>query len=341
MPRLRTLNTKKAPEGWDDVLPQLEEFQSQMRDAVNEPHEGKRRNEATWPITKIHYERSRYIYELYYTRKAISRELYDYLLREKYADAALIAKWKKPGYEYLCSLQAIDKRNSNFGTTSICRVPLHLRKSGQTLPSVTTGCISCASQEAGRLGGPIWWDTPRPADLVAWAKAGCPTADKPPKKRKVANSDDELEARALALRRGAAGGTRDKEAAELEAVAAAIRGVGTSLGTPNGDPAPPTPPDGFQPSSTFEGARPGWAFKMGPQGLGYYLDPRSDAAAPPPAPPTPPLARDDTEQDGPPPGPPTPPLARDDAEQGGDAPDEDSEDMESIDDVAKGDALPE
>eukprot|EP00913_Durusdinium_trenchii_P017531 g16472.t1 len=46
MPRIRTLATKKAPEGWEDVAPQLEEFANQMRDAVNEPHEGKRRNEA-------------------------------------------------------------------------------------------------------------------------------------------------------------------------------------------------------------------------------------------------------------------------------------------------------
>merc|ERR1719436_890873 len=230
MVRIRTLNTKKAPEGWDDVAPQLEEFHQQMRDAVNEPHEGKRRNEATWGITRIHYERSRYVYELYYKKKAISRELYDWLLKEKYADAGLIAKWKKPGYEYLCSLAAIDKRNSNFGTTAICRVPLHLRKPGSAQPSVTTGCISCASQEAGRLGGPIWWDSPRPADLIGWAKAGCPTADKPGKKRKALpdGEDAELEARAAALRRGpgAGGEARAAEAAELEAVAAALRGDG-------------------------------------------------------------------------------------------------------------------
>mmetsp|Transcript_50748 Transcript_50748/g.127901 ORF Transcript_50748/g.127901 Transcript_50748/m.127901 type:complete len:262 (-) Transcript_50748:90-875(-) len=228
MPRIRTLNTKKAPEGWEDVEPQLEEFHQQMRDAVNEPHEGKRRNEATWKITRIHHERSRYVYELFYKKKAISRELYDWLLREKYADAALIAKWKKPGYEYLCSLAAIDKRNSNFGTTSICRVPLHLRKPGATLPSVSTGCISCASQEAGRLGGPIWWDSPRPADLVGWAKAGCPTADKPGKKRKEApdGDDAELEARAAALRRGSGTESGAAEAAQLEALAAALRGDG-------------------------------------------------------------------------------------------------------------------
>lgn len=226
MPRIRTLNTKKPPEGWEDVEPQLQEFHQQMQDAVNEPHEGKRRNEATWGITKIHYERSRYIYELYYKKKAISRELYDFLLLEKFGDANLIAKWKKPGYEYLCSLQAIDKRNSNFGTTAICRVPLHLRKPGLTGPAVSTGCISCASQESGRLGGPIWWDSPRPADLVGWAKAGCPTADKPGKKRKEVDEEEELEARAAALRKGPAHGMEDRavEAEQLEAMAQALKG---------------------------------------------------------------------------------------------------------------------
>eukprot|EP00933_Yihiella_yeosuensis_P009569 TRINITY_DN11554_c0_g1_i1.p1 TRINITY_DN11554_c0_g1~~TRINITY_DN11554_c0_g1_i1.p1 ORF type:complete len:265 (-),score=84.27 TRINITY_DN11554_c0_g1_i1:146-940(-) len=232
MPRIRTLNTKKAPEGFDDVMPQLEEFAVQMRDAVNEPHEGKRRNEATWKITKIHWERSRYIYELYYKKKAISRELYDWLLLEKHGDAALIAKWKKPGFEYLCSLMAIDKRNSNFGTTAICRVPLHLRKPGPAQPAVSTGCISCSSQESGRLGGPIWWDSPRPADLVGWAKAGCPTADKPGKKRKTMDDaeDAELEARAAALRRGVNAGERTAEAEALEATAAALRGSGQAGG---------------------------------------------------------------------------------------------------------------
>jgi bud site selection protein 31 len=224
MPRIRTLNTKKAPEGWDEVVPQLEEFQSQMRDAVNEPHEGKRRNEATWPITKIHYERSRYIYELYYKKKAISRELYDYLLMEKWGDANLIAKWKKPGYEYVCSLQALDKKGTNFGTTSLCRVPLHLRKPGPQGASVNTGCISCSSTEAGRLGGPIWWDSPRPADLIGWAKAGCPTADKQGKKRKEVpdGEDAELEARAAALRKGP--GADPTQAAELQALSSRLAG---------------------------------------------------------------------------------------------------------------------
>jgi hypothetical protein len=46
---------------------------------------------------------------------------YDFLVREKVADGALIAKWRKPGYEILCSMLAIQKGNHNFGTTSHCR----------------------------------------------------------------------------------------------------------------------------------------------------------------------------------------------------------------------------
>jgi len=45
---------------------------------------------------------SRYIYDLYYEKEAISKQLYDWLLKNNYADANLIAKWKKQGYEKVC-----------------------------------------------------------------------------------------------------------------------------------------------------------------------------------------------------------------------------------------------
>lgn len=45
---------------------------------------------------------SRYIYDLYYEKEAISKQLYDWLLKNGYADANLIAKWKKQGYEKVC-----------------------------------------------------------------------------------------------------------------------------------------------------------------------------------------------------------------------------------------------
>lgn len=102
-----------------------------MRDAENESHEGKRKAESLWPIMRISHARSRYVYELYYKREAISRELYDWLLKEGYADAkyvlkllllllpltvlfsyfdSLVAKWKKTGYEKLCCLRCIQTR---------------------------------------------------------------------------------------------------------------------------------------------------------------------------------------------------------------------------------------
>ena len=47
----------------------------QMKEAVNEEHEGKRKNELTWKIHRIHWEKNRFIYDLKYVRKAISQEL--------------------------------------------------------------------------------------------------------------------------------------------------------------------------------------------------------------------------------------------------------------------------
>lgn len=61
-----------------------------MRDAENDPHEGKRKAESIWPIMRITHMRSRYIYDLCYKREAISRELYDWLLEQQYADAAYV-----------------------------------------------------------------------------------------------------------------------------------------------------------------------------------------------------------------------------------------------------------
>lgn len=50
-------------------------------------------------LTYMSFTGSRYIYDLYYEKEAISRKLYDWLLKNNYADANLLAKWKKQGYE--------------------------------------------------------------------------------------------------------------------------------------------------------------------------------------------------------------------------------------------------
>ncbi|CAM0134949.1 Component of the SF3b subcomplex of the U2 snRNP [Umbelopsis sp. WA50703] len=145
MPKIRTQRTKRPPEGFDDIEPTLREFDKKMRDVENESHEGKRKVESLWPVFRIHHQRSRYVYDLYYKRKAISRELYDYLLKHNYADANLIAKWKKPGFERVCCLRCIQPKDTNFGTTCVCRVPKAKLEDGKIVECVHCGCRGCAS----------------------------------------------------------------------------------------------------------------------------------------------------------------------------------------------------
>lgn len=154
------MKARKAPPGMDIIAEKLREFENRTREALNTPPDDKRRNEITWPMHKLHFEKNRYLYEMYYKKRQISKQLLDYLIHEKIADGKLIAKWRRPGYETLCSLLVITKSNTNFGSVGVCRVPLKDRK-GQILPNVLTGCVSCASGD----GGPIWWDEPVP-DIV-------------------------------------------------------------------------------------------------------------------------------------------------------------------------------
>lgn len=71
----RRLKGKQPPEGWELVEKQIEDYEQQMRDAVAEDHEGKRKNETTWRIHRIHFEKNRFIYDVMYKQKAVTREL--------------------------------------------------------------------------------------------------------------------------------------------------------------------------------------------------------------------------------------------------------------------------
>lgn len=118
MPPVRSArNRKPPPDGFDDIEDTLLEFANKMKDAENASHEGRKRHEVLWPIFQISHQRmsfsteaklwltisvstgSRYIYDLYYDKEAISKQLYEWLLKNGYADGNLIAKWKKQGYE--------------------------------------------------------------------------------------------------------------------------------------------------------------------------------------------------------------------------------------------------
>ncbi|OEL33606.1 Protein BUD31-like protein 1 [Dichanthelium oligosanthes] len=176
MPKIKTSRVS-YPEGWELIEPTIRELDAKMREGMhipeNDPHDGKRKCEALWPIFRISHQRSRYIYDLYYRRKEISQKLYEFCLDQGYADRNLIAKWKKvvcacamyflsvfnlhiliaycfafallqPGYERLCCLRCIQTRDHNFATTCVCRVPKHLREE-QVIECVHCGCKGCAS----------------------------------------------------------------------------------------------------------------------------------------------------------------------------------------------------
>lgn len=82
---------------------------------------------------------------MFYKKEAISRELYQYCLDEGYADANLIAKWKKEGYEKLCCLRCVQTKDHNFGTTCVCRVPKAKLDTTKPIECNHCGCRGCAS----------------------------------------------------------------------------------------------------------------------------------------------------------------------------------------------------
>merc|ERR1719385_530493 len=132
MPRICRKRTK-LPIGFEVLEDKLDEFEEKMREA-----------EPTWPIIKIHHQRSRYIFEMY-KKKKIKRPVYEFCIRQKYADANLIAKWKKPGFERLCCMQCIQPQNHTFGTSCICRVPKADLAKDKVIECIHCGCRGCAS----------------------------------------------------------------------------------------------------------------------------------------------------------------------------------------------------
>lgn len=106
------------------------------------------RERSGWEIIQINHQITRYIYDMFYKRKMISRELYDWLCLQKYCNLDLIAKWKRKGYEKLCCVNCILIEDKSRDNTCFCRVPRknYANKNQETdLQCVVCGCSGCAS----------------------------------------------------------------------------------------------------------------------------------------------------------------------------------------------------
>jgi bud site selection protein 31 len=143
MPAIRHSSKRKPPpEGFEDIESDLLVFANKMKDAQNKPPPAGPRHQAQWEIFQISHQRSRYVYELYYEKEAISKKLYDFLLKNGYADAMLIAKWKKQGYEKVSSscFPLFDVSSLTLPSSAVCAVS---RQRRQTL----TALVSAESRE--------------------------------------------------------------------------------------------------------------------------------------------------------------------------------------------------
>lgn len=131
---------KKVPIGFDYISTILEVLENELRDKMKDQNLNQRKIESLWPIHQINYQKTRYVYDMYYTYQKISYDVYQYCITQKYIDPALIAKWKKPGYEKLCSTYVINPSNYKFNTVSICRVPYKDRSNDQKYAKDPTVC---------------------------------------------------------------------------------------------------------------------------------------------------------------------------------------------------------
>ncbi|ODQ82213.1 hypothetical protein BABINDRAFT_10685 [Babjeviella inositovora NRRL Y-12698] len=149
MPKLKTSRTKKAPEGFESIQSLLEKFNNKLKAAETKSTASSsvKKNEILWEIYQIHHQRSRYIYDLYYKKEIILKPLYDWLLKNKYGDINLIAKWRKQGYENLCCLRCIQTKENNHGSTCICRVPKNDLLEEKKIQCITCGCRGCSSTD--------------------------------------------------------------------------------------------------------------------------------------------------------------------------------------------------
>jgi bud site selection protein 31 len=133
------------PSDFHIISPTLDALEKELSTKIGEKSYGRSRQESSWPIVQMNWQRTRYVHDLYYKYGRISDECFEYCCKNKLIDVALSNKWLEPGYERLCSLQVIDPKNHAFGTTSLCRLPKKSRPPGVTICDPFSGCHGCAS----------------------------------------------------------------------------------------------------------------------------------------------------------------------------------------------------
>ncbi len=144
--RLTDEQRRGAPPGLDVLEAALADIDRRMR--VAEACDSSHKTTAAWAIMRLHRERSRLVYDAFWTRHVISRRLYEWCVSPvggAIADRELVAKWRRPGYEELCCLRCIQGSETFSGKVCVCRVPKGSLAEGRDIECVHCGCTGCTS----------------------------------------------------------------------------------------------------------------------------------------------------------------------------------------------------
>ena len=129
---------------------------------MNDNHDGTSKNEMMWPIHQINWQRSRYVYDMHFVHNRISRQVLNYCVQQKYADSALIAKWKRPEYARLCCIQAIDDRALRMVTPAFAGCQ---SSSLEKTSLLATRSVGAGAAQAARVVTAIFLVTSTASDL--------------------------------------------------------------------------------------------------------------------------------------------------------------------------------
>ncbi len=67
---------KKPPKGFAYLAPVLSSLENKLHDKVRESNAGKRNTKSMWPIHQINWQRSGYVYDMYYSHHRITKKVY-------------------------------------------------------------------------------------------------------------------------------------------------------------------------------------------------------------------------------------------------------------------------
>lgn len=183
MPLIRP-GMRKPPPGFDLIRPELERYDSQMKDILfssSRTEEGATTEESAttqqgrggagrvmrqslaaqkrkgvWDMSKVQYQRTRYVYDAY-RAGTISESCFQYCCEMALIDKPLTKLWAVQGYETVCCAACVTPSNFNGASSCRCRVPgkkgSNRTSSGSLLGEercLTCGCDGCAS---GGLSG--------------------------------------------------------------------------------------------------------------------------------------------------------------------------------------------